>query len=240
MTRRRAFILAGGEGRRLAPLTTVIPKPLVPVGDRSILEVILGQLGRHGITNVTISLGHLGHLIQAVIGDGKRFGVEVDYTEEESPLGTAGALSLIRDLRDTDHVIVLNGDTLTDLNFASLFDVHFAADADATIAIHRQSVVSAFGVITVGPDNGLERYDEKPVLGFLASMGVNVLSARAIATMVPPRRVDMPDFLIRLRDNGLVVRCTEVTCTWLDLGRIDDVQRANELVQADPLRFARG
>jgi NDP-sugar pyrophosphorylase family protein len=234
---RRAFVLAGGEGRRLAPLTTIIPKPLVPVGDRSVLEIILAQLGAAGIARVTVSLGYLGHLIRAVVGDGSRFGVAVDYTTEDRPLGTAGALSLLPDLDDDDTVLVLNGDTFTDLDFADVVEHHLRTQADATIAVHRRTLASEFGVLTVGEDGSLVRYEEKPVFDFLVSMGVNVLSARALRSLGSPDRLDMPDFLLRLRDGGFVVRCREVHCEWLDLGRLDDVRQANELVEADPRRF---
>ena len=145
----RAVILAGGRGSRLSPLTTVIPKPLVPVGDVAIIEVLIRQLVHYGITDVTICLGYLGHLIRAVLGDGHQFGADISYTEESEPLGTAGALHLV-DTADADTVIVLNGDTLTDIDFADIIAQHHANSADASIVVLERNVHVDFGVIDIG------------------------------------------------------------------------------------------
>lgn len=235
---RHAFILAGGLGRRLAPLTAVIPKPLVPVGNQSVLELLLRQLAGQGITDVTVSLGYLGHLIEAVVGDGQRYGVRCRYVTEDEPLGTAGALGML-EVEPDDDVLVINGDTFTDLRFDEIIAGHAAAGAAATIAAHRRTVSIDFGVLQV-EDERLVGYDEKPNFEFLVSMGVNVLSGRVVRELRPLRRLDMPELLTGLRERGELVRCVEADCLWLDLGRVDDVLAANELVEADPSRFIGG
>jgi NDP-sugar pyrophosphorylase family protein len=232
-----AVILAGGRGSRLAPLTTVIPKPLVPVGDYPILEILIRQLVDAGITDIVISIGYLGHLIQAVVRDGAHLGAQIRYTSEDEPLGTAGALALVSDLSADGAVIVLNGDTLTDLNFRDLVTSHSESDAAATIVIVRREMKVDFGVIEVGVDHELVRYIEKPVYDYLVSIGVNVISNSALSNIEVGERVDMPDFMLRLRERGLAVRCAEHDCFWLDLGRIDDLRAASEIVAHDPKRF---
>ncbi len=232
-----AVILAGGRGSRLAPLTTVIPKPLVPVGDTPILEILIRQLVRSGITDIVISLGYLGHLIQAVVGDGVRLGARVTYTREEEPLGTAGALALVDRPSGSRTIIVLNGDTLTDLDFGSLIDTHRTNTADASITVVRRENKIDFGVIEVSENGFLTRYTEKPVYNFLVSIGVNVFACESLRHITRGERIDMPDFLLRLQSLGLQVRCVEADCFWLDLGRIDDLRAASEIVAQDPSRF---
>lgn len=232
-----AFILAGGFGTRLAPLTTVIPKPLVPVGERAILELLLTQLVHHGITNVTISLGYLGHLIRAVIGDGSAFGATVTYTEEDKPLGTAGALGLMSGVEPGDHVMVINGDTFTDLDFTSMIAGHMTSGADVTIAAHHEEVRIEFGVLVPDDDGLLVDYDEKPTIHYLVSMGINILTADALEHLQPVRKIDFPTFLTELRGHGRSVRCYETDCVWLDLGRLSDVHVANDAFAAEPDRF---
>lgn len=230
----RAFILAGGQGRRLAPLTTVIPKPLVPVGERAILELLLLQLARQNITEITISLGYLGHLIRAVIGGGERLGVNVTYTEESEPLGTAGALGLLPDPIDHQHVLVVNGDTFTDLDFIALLDDHRTSGASITVAARHREVQIDYGVLETDHEGRLCGYDEKPTLTYLVSMGINLVRADVLTRLRPARRIDFPSFLKEVQDGGGTVRCFVSDCTWLDLGRIDDVRLANARVAQDP------
>lgn len=232
-----AIILAGGRGSRLAPLTTVIPKPLVPVGDYPILEILIRQLVAAGITNIVISIGYLGHLIQAVVRDGTHLGATIRYTSEDQPLGTAGALALVTELPENGVVIVLNGDTLTDLDFRELVNSHSASATTATIVIVRREMKVDFGVVEVGVEQELIRYIEKPVYEHLVSIGVNVISSSALSNIELGERIDMPDFMLRLRERGFAVRCVEHDCFWLDLGRIDDLRAASEIVAHDPQRF---
>jgi len=233
-----AFILAGGRGSRLAPYTTIIPKPLVPVGNRSILEVLISQLVRCGITDIVISLGYLGHLIQAVVGDGSSLGASVRYTTEDEPLGTAGPLQLLAPRPAGRSVIVLNGDTLTDMEFARFVDDHVASGAAASIAVVERQTHIDFGVVEMSGSGALERYIEKPSYSHLVSIGVNAFSTEALGEIERGERIDMPDFLRRLQSRGGAVRCARLDCFWLDLGRVDDLRAATELVQGEPDRFA--
>jgi NDP-mannose synthase len=230
-------VLAGGEGRRLAPLTTIIPKPLVPVGHLSILEILVRQLVSAGVTNVCISVGYLGHLIEAVMGDGSHVGASISYTREPSPLGTAGALGLLPDVDDNDIFLVINGDTLTDLSFNRLLDAHRCSGVAATIACHRRRITGEFGVLEVDDRDRLIGYHEKPTIEQLVSMGVNVLSGRDINRLLKPiRHQNMPDLLVSLSQSDSVL-CFEHEGLWLDLGRVDDVRVANELFLERPGTF---
>ena len=187
----RALILAGGQGTRLKPFTVVIPKPLVPIGDMPILELLIRQLKAQGFERVTLSVGYLASLIEAYCGDGSRWQVPIDYLHETDPLGTAGFLGLLDDL-DDDRVLVVNGDTLTDLDMGAVYREHDPSDA-ATICTNVRIVTVGFGVVHADGDGTLERYDEKPELRYEVSMGVNVVSAWAIERFVAsPAHLDMP------------------------------------------------
>lgn len=232
----RAFVLAGGRGSRLAPFTTVIPKPLVPVGDMPIVEILIRQLAGQGFDRITISLGYLAPLIESFCGDGSRWGVAIDYVREDEPLGTAGALSLLGDLQE-DRILVTNGDILTDLDLGAVARAHDVADG-ATIAANHRSVSIEFGVLRKDADGCLADYDEKPKLSYEVSMGINVLSAWALEKYVAPgRRLDMPDLMRAMVDDGHNVRIRSTQAYWLDMGRMADLETATEVFTGDPTRF---
>lgn len=159
---KQVIILAGGKGTRLKPYTTTFPKPLVPVGDYPILEVIVRQLSHFGFTDIKISTGHLAALIEAYFGGGERWGVKIEYLREDVPLNTAGALKLLRN--SDDHFLVINGDVLSNLNYRELFDAHVNKGAKATIAVTTREPTIDFGVIQKNDEGFLEDYLEKPVL----------------------------------------------------------------------------
>ena len=185
---RRAVVLAGGRGSRLAPYTTVLPKPLMPVGDRAILEIVLRQLSDAGFDDVTLAVGHLGHLIRAVLGDGRANGTSIRYHEEEQPLGTAGPLATIP---TSARFLMLNGDVLTTLDFRAFVAAHEQAGNQLTIATHRRVVRADYGVLRTDGARGLTdrvmEYEEKPELTYTVSMGVYVVE-RAAVDHVPPRQ----------------------------------------------------
>ena len=233
----RTVILAGGQGARLAPLTTIVPKPLVPVGEQAILEILLRQLVAQGCHRITITLGHLGHLIRAVVDDGRAWGADVEYTQESEPMGTAGALALLEDLRPDDIVLAINGDTLTDLRFRDFVDAHHARGAAATIAVARRAVPIDFGVIEADERGELVAYREKPQLEYLVSIGVNVFTGRELSLLDGSTPCNLPEFLLALQAAGRPVMCHEVDCYWLDLGRIDDLRSAAGTLEAARDRF---
>lgn len=226
---RYGFILAGGAGTRLRPYTFVLPKPLIPLGGESIIERVLRSFRDAGLEKVAISLGYLGHLVEAVISDGTNYGMEVRYTREDSPLGTAGALSLMPfDVADDDVVLVINGDTLTALDLGELLTWFESTDADAAMVCVQREVTIDYGVVIADEDGSLVEIREKPSQLNLLSTGINVIRGRALRRL-PTERVDMPDFLMRLAEDGRVV-CRTVTDLWMDLGRVEDLAAANDLV----------
>lgn len=230
------MILAGGRGSRLTPYTTVIPKPLVPIGEIPILELLIRQLKSQSFDRITLSVGYLSSLIEAYCGDGSRWGIAVDYLRETDPLGTAGFLGRLEDV-DDDRVLVVNGDTFTDLDMGSVYRSHDPADG-ATICCSRRSVSIEFGVLETDEAQRLTAYREKPEVTYDVSMGVNVLSTWAIdAHGEREGRLDMPDLLRRIQDGGGVVRVHATDAYWLDVGRVSDLETALEAFEGDPSRF---
>ena len=223
----RAVLLAGGEGQRLRPYTAVLPKPLMPVGDRPIMDVIVRQLRRAGVARITVATGYLSELIEVFFGDGSKYGVPIDYFREDQPLGTVGALALIGGL--DDDFLVMNGDVLTDLDYARLFEDHRASDAAATIATQKREVEISLGVLQCDDEADATRvtdYREKPRIDYRASMGVYCFSPEVIEHVEPGCRLDFPDLVLRLVARGLTVRAWPSTAYWLDIGRHDDYELA--------------
>ncbi len=227
---RRAVVLAGGKGTRLAPFTTVLPKPLMPIGDRAILDVVVRQLGGHGLTEITIAVGYLAHLIQAIFGDGSGHGVVIDYHVEEEPLGTAGPLRAVADLDET--FLAMNGDILTTLDHCDLLDSHRESGNVLTVATHRRTVRSEYGVLDVaegeGPVQRVTGYDEKPEVAYVVSMGIYVLEPEALEHIPHGTRFDIPDLVLALLAAGKPVGSYLFDGYWLDIGRHDDYAQALE------------
>lgn len=223
----RAVVLAGGTGTRLRPYTAVIPKPLMPIGDRPILDVVLRQLKAAGFERVTIATGYLAELIEAFFRDGAAYGLDIDYHRELEPLGTVGALALIDGL--DEPFLVMNGDVLTDMDYRALCARHRASGAAATIAATAREVSISLGVMRFGdpaaPDR-LTDYIEKPNLHYVVSMGVYCFDPRVLAYIEPGVRLDFPDLILRLLDRGEPVEAWRPQAYWLDLGRHDDYEKA--------------
>ena len=227
---RRAVILAGGEGTRLRPYTTVLPKPLMPIGDRPVLDIVVRQLKASGFERITIATGYLAELIEAFFRDGSGYGIPIDYFREREPLGTVGALALIEGLSGAD-VLVMNGDVLTDIDYAALLERHIRSDAAATIATKERQIRVSLGVLRFGEGDDPTRltgYDEKPAIDYTASMGVYCFAPRALTHIVPGERLDFPDLILRLIAAGEVVRAWPSPDYWLDIGRHDDYEQAQE------------
>lgn len=228
----KAVILAGGKGTRLRPYTTVFPKPLMPIGDKPILEIIIRQLKAHGFEEVLMLVGYLGELITAFFGDGKKLGVNITYYKEEQPLGTVGGMSLIRSEIDDDFLMI-NGDTLTTLNFTDFLDYHKSNGAIATIALNRRQVKIDFGVVEVERrTNKIRGYNEKPTLDNLVSMGVNAFSPEAIDHIEAGKYLDFPDLIHSLIASRKTVKAYIFDGYWLDIGRPDDYERANAEIRS--------
>ena len=226
----RAVILAGGKGTRLGPFTTVLPKPLMPIGDRAILDIVVRQLHAHGFADFTIAVGYLAHLIQAVIGDGSRYDVRIAYQLEETALGTAGPLATIDGLDST--FLAMNGDVLTTLDYGRLIEAHRAAGNVATIATHRRIVKTEYGVLHLdgrrGETERVTDYEEKPELAYTVSMGVYVLEPEALEHIPEGQSFDIPDLVLALLEAGKPVGSYLYDGYWLDIGRHDDYEQALE------------
>ena len=235
----KALILAGGKGTRLAPYTTVIPKPLLPIGDRPILEIILRQLKAHGITEIILAVGHLSQLFQAFFKDGSDFGIHIDYSIERKKLGTAGPIAMVLD-RLPQTFLVMNGDLLTTLNYSELLRHHQKQGVAATIALSRRIVHVEYGVIE--SDSGrFIKYIEKPAYSFQVSMGINVLNRDAVRPLLQPGDyLDIPDLMTALSKSGNPIACYEEDCRWLDIGRMQDYEQANAAFEDNPSLFIPG
>jgi NDP-mannose synthase len=225
---KKAIILAGGKGSRLGPYTTVLPKPLLPVGDRAILDVVVHQLQGYGFTDLTFAVGYLAHLIQAVFGDGSKHGVAIRYHMEKEPLGTAGALGTIEGLDET--FLAMNGDVLTTLDYAWLLEAHRRAGNAFTIATHRRVVRTEYGVIhldgTAEDMTAVTGYEEKPEIPYIVSMGVYVAEPEVLDYVEPGSYLDVPDLVLRLLDDRRRVGSFLYEGYWMDIGRHDDYEKA--------------
>lgn len=232
---RRAIILAGGLGSRLRPYTVALPKPLMPIGDYSILELIVRQLARSGFDRITMAVNHQANIIQAVFGDGSSWGLQIDYSLEDKPLSTVAPLLLINDLPDT--FLLMNGDVLTDLDFRAFLEEHEATRGSFTISAHRRSQLVDFGVLHVSADGHLEGFEEKPRLDYLVSMGVYAVNRTVLRHVPSDTSFGFDDLMWAMlgSDERVVVR--EHPGYWLDIGRPDDYTRAIEDFEADPERF---
>ncbi len=229
----QAIILAGGKGRRLKPYTNVLPKPLMPVGDMPILEIILRQLKSSGVDNVIIAVGHLHHMIESFFKNGEEYGLNIKYSLEDKPLGTAGPLRLIAEDLD-ENFIVMNGDLLTSLDYKAAFNSHIENNADATIATFERTLDIDFGVIEANKDSELIDYKEKPTSTYKVSMGVNIFRKSSLTSILEKHEyLDIPDVMIQLMQEGKKVFCYQEECSWLDIGRIDDYQEAVDIFERD-------
>ena len=226
----KAVILAGGRGTRLRPYTTVFPKPLMPVGDKPILEIIICQLKSCGLGDIIITVGHLGELITNFFGDGSKLGVNIKYVKEDQPLGTAGGLALIKEeLEDT--FLMINGDTLTTLNFAELIDYHRRNGAIATPALKKRGVYIDFGIVELDSSSNIKGYIEKPTLEYLVSMGAYALEPEVLRYIKVGERLDLPDLIKMLISGGETVKGFLFDGYWLDIGRPDDYEKANSEIE---------
>ncbi|MFF8097207.1 NDP-sugar synthase [Streptomyces sp. NPDC016675] len=231
----RAVVLAGGEGRRLRPATLTVPKPLIPIDGIPILHIILTQLKNAGFTRVTLSLGYRAHMIRASFGGNRWSGLELDFSLEEEPLGTAGPLALLPPFEES--TLVMNADLLTDVDFADLWSHHGKSQAAATIALSPQEIDIAHGVVELDEERRVTDFREKPRLTFLVSAGIYVLEPSLLRFLPPRGRHDMPALLDRARAHGERVEGYVVEGDWRDIGTPEQLDLATTAFRADRARY---
>jgi len=222
----RAIILAGGKGARLRPYTVVIPKPLMPIGEYPILEVILKQLVYYGFNRITMTVHHQSELMQAFFGKGEKWGIKIDYSLEDRPLSTMGPLRLIRDL--PDNFLVMNGDILTDLDFREIFDHHVENNVLFTISSCKRELRSEYGVLELNRKNQLIGFKEKPVIEYDVSMGVYVVNKSILKYIPEGIPYGFDQLMVDLIKSGHPAHVRRFSGYWLDIGRQDDYMQAIE------------
>lgn len=233
----QAVIMAGGKGTRLHPYSALFPKPLMPLGDMPILELLLRRMKNAGITDVILAVNHLRHLIEAFFGDGSKLGLRIRYSSEDKPLGTAGALgNMIDDLNET--FFVANGDLLTTMDLARMARQHTETASDASIGIHERENKIDFGLIEFDSKNRLSAYREKPTSMYYVSMGIYILQREVVRHHVSRGdHLDMPSLLLRMKADNSNINCFHDDCVWLDIGRPDDFASAQNMFESDRSLF---
>jgi NDP-sugar pyrophosphorylase family protein len=226
----RAVILAGGKGTRLVPFTKVFPKPLVPLGDKPILDTILRQLRHFGFTHITLAVGHMAEMIRTYVGTGEQYGIEIDYACEHEPLGTVGPLAQIRNLKQ--HFLVMNGDLITNLHYKDIVELHKQQNAIATIGTYQKKLKIDLGIIQNDEDLSIIDYVEKPVYTFKVSMGIYVFDYEVLKYIAPHKYLDFPDLVKRLLADGQKIVSYPFDGYWLDIGNHNDYATAVEEYEA--------
>lgn len=235
---KRAIILAGGKGTRLRPYTVVLPKPLMPIGEYPILEVVVRQLARHGFDHITMAVNHQAELIKAFFGDGVKWDVLIDYSLEDQPLGTMGPLRLIPDL--PERFLVMNGDILTDLDFGAFYDHHASGNRLFTISSHRREQLIDYGVLEIDGRENLIGFREKPKTSYEVSMGVYMLSQEVLRFIPDSIPYGFDNLMLDLLAAKHIVAVKSYDGYWLDIGRPDDYMQAIEQFESLKGRFING
>lgn len=223
----KAVIQCGGKGTRLRPHTSILPKPLMPLGARPVLEHVLKWLRRNGIREVFITTGYLGHLIRSVCGDGDQWDLKLTYTQEREPLGTIGPLSLLRDQLN-EPFVVLNGDVLTDLNLTQFVSFHRRHQAIVTIATATRLTKMDFGVIDEA-DGQVTGFREKPELPHLVSMGIYCMNPVVLECVPSGVPFGFDDLMFQMLEQKAIVHVFKHNGLWLDIGRVEDFLKAQDI-----------
>lgn len=223
---KRAIILAGGKGARLRPYTVVLPKPLMPVGDYPVLEIIIRQLAYHGFDHVTLTVNHQAEIIRAFFGNGSKWNIKIDYSFEEKPLSTMGPLKLIPDL--PDDFLVMNGDVLTDLDFNRFFNFHKQSGRIFSISAYSRSEISEYGVLKISESNILTGFIEKPKYDYTVSMGIYMANKKVLDYIPFGVAYGFDNLMLDLLSARQDVIIHKHGGYWLDIGRPDDYAQAVE------------
>jgi len=231
----RAILQAGGVGSRLRPYTITVPKPLMPVSDMPILEVVMRQLARKGFRDITITVGHLAHLIEAFFGNGSKFGVNIDYVVEDKPLGTVGAASVVEGL--AEPFLVMNGDLLTDIDYGEFMRDHVASGAPMSVGVYRKEIPISLGVIEFDGDFHVTSFAEKPVKKYWVSMGVYAMNTGMLEHIPAGEYCGFDTLMERVIREKLPVRVVPFDGIWLDIGRHEDYEDATRVFEENRDKF---
>ena len=223
---KRAIILAGGKGMRLKPYTVALPKPLVPIGETPILEIIIKQLVKHNFDHITITINHLADIIKAFFGDGSKWGVKIDYSLEEQPLSTMGPLSLIQDL--PENFLVMNGDILTDLNYSAFIEEHIKSNNLFTVSSHVREEKNDYGILEVSDSNIITGFREKPITKFGVSMGIYAANKKILKYIPLNKKYGFDHLMLDMISDQSPAKVIKHHGYWLDIGRPDDYAKACE------------
>lgn len=220
----KAIILAGGKGTRLKPYSVTIPKPLLPVGDKAILEIILYKLKQQNITDITICVNHMAELIKAYFGNGEKIGVNISYSLEEKDLNTIAPLKLLKNL--PDNFIVLNGDLLTNIDINTMFDIHCSNNSILTMGVYKRKIKIDFGVIEIEKDI-ISNFKEKPELEYYVSMGIYAFNSKILNFIPDNTPFGFDHLMTKLLENKIKITPYIYDGYWLDIGRPEDYEKAN-------------
>ena len=223
---KHAIILAGGKGTRLRPYTVVLPKPLMPIGEYPILEVIIIQLVKHGFTSITLAVNHQADIIKAFFGNGSKWNVNIDYSIEEKPLGTMGPLKLINNL--PNDFLVMNGDVLTDLSFSDFFETHIKSKNFFTISSYYRKQLIDYGVLEMNTKDHLTSFIEKPQKEYSVSMGIYMVNKEILNFIPNNEAFGFDNLMLKLLEEKKEVNVRNFSGYWLDIGRPDDYIEAIE------------
>jgi len=235
---KRAVILAGGKGSRLRPYTVVLPKPLMPIGEYPILEVVIRQLAFYGFNHITLAVNHQADIIKSYFNSGDKWGVLIDYSLERTPLGTMGPLNLIKDL--PDNFLVMNGDVLTDLNFGQFYEYHVVNNQKFTISSCRRTQRSEYGVLETDEDGMIFGFQEKPVVKYEVSMGVYMLAKLVLQNIPEGQAYGFDELMLDFIKAKMPVRVKQHKGCWLDIGRLDDYMQAIDMYEKNSEIFLKG
>ena len=234
----QAIIMAGGKGTRLRPYTNILPKPLLPIGNKSILDINIKQLASSGVDNVIIAVGYLGEIIETVIGNGDKYGIKINYSYEDQPLGTVGGLALMKNLLE-DQFIVMNGDILHNLDFDILFKNHIYSKRHVTITTYTQHHTVRLGVLEI-QNKDIIKYIEKPTNDYIVSMGIYVLNKYIIEIFVKEKNyLDFPTLINTLIQNQKKINSYMHEGLWIDIGTTEEylnlIENLDEIIKENPL-----
>jgi dTDP-glucose pyrophosphorylase len=229
----RAVVMAGGYGRRVRPLTEQLPKPMLPVGDRPLLELMIEQLEQSGIRRVSLTTHYKSDVINKHFGDGSKFGVEIDYVHEDNPLGTAGALSLLH--VSTEPLLIVNGDIVTGIDFRAMLNFHREHEADMTVAVREQHLAIPYGVVKMNHKARVTSIEEKPSLRHFINAGIYLMNPDMRDYVPADKAFDMPDLITRLIKEGRSVVAFPIREHWFDIGSHEDYARAQSHLSKRPI-----